>query len=211
MEGESPLLKEGGNAAKPLLTRFCVAKSVISPSKPPSLTENFPTEPRCYRSENLFRFCGGGGSVGKFFCRIGRCGIFCSVRLSHSFCGWEISTKRIQRTNRVRSRTVKKTPPAKSKNFPQEHPPKQGETNYRNAAAGALGGSSGRMREVWREKGHPPKGGPFSLQGLLHPIRPSTKRSRKTLTERTERKTKRTAKASGKRVAIRGVSAGLRR
>ena len=27
--------------------------------------------------------------------------------------------------------------------------------------------SSGGMREVWREKGPPPKGGPFSLQGLL--------------------------------------------
>ena len=117
----------------------------------------------------MFRFCGGGGSVGKFFCRIGRCGIFCRVRLSHSFCGWEISTKRIQRTNRVRSRTVKKTPPAQTKNFPQEHPPKQSETNYRNAAAGALGGSSGRMREVWREKEPPPKGGSFSLQGLSFP------------------------------------------
>ena len=30
--------------------------------------------------------------------------------------------------------------------------------------------SSGRMREVWREKGPHPKGGPFSLQGL--PISP---------------------------------------
>ena len=107
------------------------------------------------------------GFCGKVFLLLGETRISCRMRLSHSFCGWEISTKRIQRTNRVRSRTVKKTPPAKSKNFPQEHPSKQSETNYRNAAAGALGGSSGRMREVWREKGHPPKGGPFSLQGLL--------------------------------------------
>lgn len=30
MEGESPLLKDGGNAEKPLLTRFCVAKSQIT-------------------------------------------------------------------------------------------------------------------------------------------------------------------------------------
>ncbi len=67
MEGESPLLKEGGNAAKPLLTRFCVAKSVISPSKPPSLTENFPTEPRCYRSEICFAFCDCGVLWESFF------------------------------------------------------------------------------------------------------------------------------------------------
>ena len=194
MEGESPLLKAGALSLQTSLSHRELSH------RTPLLQE------RKFVSLLWWR-----GSVGKFFCRIGRCGIFCRVRLSHSFCGWEISMKRIQRTNRVRSRTVKKTPPAQTKNFPQEHPPKQSETNYRNAAAGALGGSSVRMREVWREKGHPPKGGPFSLQGLLHPIRPSSKRSRKTLTERTERKAKRTAKASGKRVAIRGVSAGLRR
>ena len=56
MEGESPLLKDGGNAAKPLLTRFCVAKSVISPSKPPSLTENFPQAHPPVQCEDLFRF-----------------------------------------------------------------------------------------------------------------------------------------------------------
>ena len=54
MEGESPLLKDGGNAAKPLLTRFCVAKSVISPSKPPSLTENFPHVPATQEAEFYF-------------------------------------------------------------------------------------------------------------------------------------------------------------
>ena len=86
MEGESPLLKEGGNAAKPLLTRFCVAKSVISPSKPPSLTENFPTEPRCYRSENLFRFLWRRGFCGKVFLLLGETRISCRMRLSHLFC-----------------------------------------------------------------------------------------------------------------------------
>ena len=194
MEGESPLLKDGA-----LSLQTSLSHRELSPC------------PRHLRGENLFRFFESGGDMGKVFLLLGETRISCRVRLSHSFCGWETSTKRIQRTNRVRSRTVKKTPPAQTKNFPQEHPPKQSETNYRNAAAGAFEGSSGRMREVWREKGHPPKGGPFSLQGLLHTIRPSSKRSRKTLTERTERKAKRTAKASGKRVAIRGVSAGLRR
>ena len=95
--------------------------------------------------------------------------------------------------------------------LPPRAPVKAKRNKLSQCKVGALGGSSGRMREVWREKGHPPNGGPFSLQGLLHPIRPSSKRSRKTLTERTERNAKRTAKASGKRVAISGVSAGLRR
>ena len=182
-------------------------------SLPPNLPlspRTFPQNPAVTGAKICFAFCDCGVLWESFFVGLGGAGFSAGCGFALNLWG-EISTKRIQRTNRVRSRTVKKTPPAKSKNFPQEHPPKQSETNYRNAAAGALGGSSGRMREVWREKGHPPKRGPFSLQGLLHPIRPSSKRSRKTLTERTERKAKRTAKASGKRVAIRGVSAGLRR
>ena len=39
----------------------------LSPSKPPSLTENFPARPRHDTGEDLFRFCGGGGLVGKFW------------------------------------------------------------------------------------------------------------------------------------------------
>ena len=63
------------------------------------------------------------------------------------------------------------SPPPKptNKNFPQEHPPLHCESNLRFAGAGALGGSSGRLREVWREKEPPPKGGSFSLQGLSFP------------------------------------------
>ena len=70
-------------------------------------------------------------------------------------------------TNRVRSRTFQsKPPPAEIKTSPKSTRPKQSERNFRHAKAGALGGSSGRMREVWGEKGHPPKGGLFSSQGL---------------------------------------------
>ena len=71
MEGESPLLKDGGNAAKPLLTRFCVAKSVISPSKPPSLTENFPHVPATYKVKICFAFCVWQGHGGSFFVALG--------------------------------------------------------------------------------------------------------------------------------------------
>ena len=64
------------------------------------------------------------------------------------------------------------------------------EPNFLPAWAGARGGSSGRMREVWREKrrfckaksadsgfaalNSPPKGGPFSLQGLFSSIQAYT-------------------------------------
>ena len=71
-----------------------------------------------------------------------------------------------------RSPTGREAAPSKaylqnySKTSPTSTRPKHREPKFLPARAGALGGSSGRMREAWREKGHPPKGGPFSLQGL---------------------------------------------
>ena len=89
-------------------------------------------------------------------------------------------------TNRARSRTLQKPPPPQpTKTSPKSTRAKQSESNLRHVRAGALGGSSGRLREVWREKrrfckaksadsgfaalNSPPKGGPFSLQGLPLP------------------------------------------
>ena len=92
LEGESPLLKDGGNAEKPLLTRFCVAKSVISPSKPPSLTENFPQEHPLRQSENLFRFAWCGCSWGKFLFRAGG-EKFLHGTASRPVGGWEAGDK----------------------------------------------------------------------------------------------------------------------
>ena len=63
----------------------------------------------------------------------------------------------------------KSIPPRATKTSPESTRTKHRETILCHVQAGALGGSSGRMREVWREKGHPPKGGPFSLQGLPSP------------------------------------------
>ena len=60
-------------------------------------------------------------------------------------------------------------PSKPTKTFPESTRTKQSESNNRHARAGALGGSSGRMREVWREKETPPKGVSFSLQGLPPP------------------------------------------
>ena len=63
----------------------------------------------------------------------------------------------------------KKSPPPQST---QKLPPRAPAPNIANQISSPqrrvlVGGSSGRMREAWREKGHPPKGGPFSLQGLF--------------------------------------------
>ncbi len=59
--------------------------------------------------------------------------------------------------------------PLQPKTSPQDPATTKSEPNFRSSHGGVLWGSSGRMREVWREKGHPPKGGLFSLQGLSHP------------------------------------------
>ena len=65
----------------------------LSPSKPPSLTENFPTEPRHLRSENLFRFLEWrehGGSFwvlgGRFFSECGCRACFAGGRRRESVC-----------------------------------------------------------------------------------------------------------------------------
>ena len=79
----------------------------------------------------------------------------------------------------------KSIPPRATKTSPESTRTKQSETKFHHAKAGALGGSSGRMREVWREKGHPPKGGPFSHPGLLlTPPRSFPNFAKKTLTRR---------------------------
>ena len=59
----------------------------------------------------------------------------------------------ISKTKRVRSRTLQKNTSQKTKNFPQEHPPKHSETNFRHIRAGALGESS---RERGRFGGREP-------------------------------------------------------
>ena len=91
-----------------------------------------------------------------------------------------------------RTRQQVRTSPINQKTSPKSTRPKHREPNFLPAKAGALGGSSGRMREVWREKrrfckaksadsgfaalNSPPKGGPFSLQGLFSSIQAYTTR-----------------------------------
>ena len=63
MEGER---KDLGGREPPLSERG------LSPSKPPSLTENFPQEHPPMQCEDLIRFVLGGCAWGKFFISGGR-------------------------------------------------------------------------------------------------------------------------------------------
>ena len=80
-------MKDGLNAAKPLLTRFCVAKSVTyPPNLPDPPRTSLMSPPFTRRSfDSLFE---NGGDMGEAFLLVGEVRIFCRVRLSHSFCEW---------------------------------------------------------------------------------------------------------------------------
>ena len=141
MEGESPLFRRGGSLPPnlPLSPR-------TSPISPPFRKRRF---------DSLFVVA---GIWGKFFV-FGEVRIFCRVRLSHSFCGWNLGTRlgyhhpeRLLPANRVRSRTLQSpcTSQSDKKTSPKSTRKKQSEPNLRNAKAGALGGSSREVREVWR-------------------------------------------------------------
>ena len=80
--------------------------------------------------------------------------------------------------NKRDSRTLQKirTSQTKPKTSPMSPPLFKNKTNLRFLSGGVMGGSSGKMREVWREKKPHPKGGFFSLQGLSpfpFPLSPS--------------------------------------
>ena len=63
---------------------------------------------------------------------------------------------------------------------------KKAKQNFARVMVGVLWGSSGRMREAWREKEPPPKGGSFSLQGLP-PLPPPRQPQNETVEEVEER------------------------
>ena len=78
LEGRNPSPKEGFLRlqglplfAPTIFRRKNLTKEGILPSKPPSLTENFPQEHPPLQSEDLFRFVWGGCSWGKFFVGLG--------------------------------------------------------------------------------------------------------------------------------------------
>ena len=124
----------------------------------PELPHKTPAIPRV---KICFAFLDGRGLVGKFW--LGReVGIFeeCGYRTrlaGGSAVGYDIQAKYIlqmrptHKTGAIAA-PYKNTSP-KTKNFPQEHPPKHSETNFRHIRAGALGESS---RESGRFGGREP-------------------------------------------------------
>ena len=153
--------------------------------------ENFPQEHPPLYGENLFRYV-WAGALGESFLFLGR--YFYMVRLSHPFCVWgafgeytllgyHIQPHSPRQSGAIAALFKNSHLPPKPK-LPHKTPTlKKAKQNFARVMVGVLWGSSGRLREVWREKEHPPKGGSFSLQGLSIPYllqdSPRTKRSRR--------------------------------
>ena len=196
MEGESPLLKEGALSLQTSLSHRELSH------RTPLLQER--------KFVSLFVTA---GFCGKVFLSDWEVRDFLQGAASRSICGGKYLRNAFNEPIGCEAAPSKKHLPPKAKTSPKStrHQTK------RNKSLPCTGGCSwGKFGED--EGGLEGEGTPSERGALLpprssfpHPIRASSKRSRKTLTERTERKTKRMAKASGKRVAIRGVSAGLRR
>ena len=166
-------------------------KEGLSPSKPPSLPRTFPKSTRPYMAKICFAMF-GRVLLGKVFLFLGR--YFYMVRLSHPFCVWgafgeytllgyHIQPHSPRQSGAIAALFKNSHLPPKPK-LPRKTPTiKKAKQNFARVMVGVLWGSSGRLREVWREKEHPPKGGSFSLQGLSIPYllqdSPRTKRSRR--------------------------------
>ena len=116
------------------------------------------------------------------------------VRLSHPFCVWDafgeytllgyhIQPHSPRQSGAIAALFKNSHLPPKPKLLHKTPTIKKAKQNFARVMVGVLWGSSGRLREVWREKEHPPKGGSFSLQGLSIPYllqdSPRTKRSRR--------------------------------
>ena len=88
----------------------------------------------------MFRFCGGGVLWESFFVGLGGAGFSAGCGYRTLFVGGKYLRNAFNEPIGCEAALSKNTS-RQTKNFPQEHPPKQSETNYRNAAAGALGES----------------------------------------------------------------------
>ena len=152
--------------------------------------ENFPQEHPPLYGENLFRYV-WAGALGESFLFLGRyffaeCGfapVLCVGRIWRISFAWVLYPITLRPPIGRDSRTLQKfPPPIQAQKLPHKTPTiKKAKQNFARVMVGVLWGSSGRLREVWREKEHPPKGGSFSLQGLSIPYllqdSPRTKRS----------------------------------
>ena len=169
-------------------------KEGLSPSKPPSLPRTFPKSTRPYMAKICFAMF-GRVLLGKVLCFWG--GIFIWCGFAPVLCVgriWRISFAWISYPTALPppigcdSRTLQKfPPPIQAQKLPHKTPTiKKAKQIFARVMVGVLWGSSGRLREVWREKEHPPKGGSFSLQGLP-PLPPPRQPQNETVEEEEER------------------------
>ena len=143
----------------------------LSPSKPPSLTENFPHNPAISEAKIWFVFRKWRGYGGSFLC-LGRWRFFAECGCRTLFVGGkrldmipyacaEIPPAGTRARHNCRTllsyRSGAKPHHIKrshllfqTKTSPKSTRTIQSETNFRHVRAGALGGSSGKVREVWR-------------------------------------------------------------
>ncbi len=156
MEGESPLLKDGALSLQTSLSH-----------------RELPPCPRRFRSEDLFRFWRVAGAWGKFLCLgryefVAECG--CRTPLAsgvHSDNKSYTRAERFPSVNRVRSRTFQsKPPPARNKNFPQEHPPKAKRKKFSPCKGGCSWGKFSGGQGGLEGRTPSPKEGVLRLQGL---------------------------------------------
>ena len=103
--------------------------------------------------------------------RVGECNLLTAVQC-HTY-----------QSSATAARCNNSPPPKPTKTSPNSTRPEQSETNLRSARAGAIGGSSGRLREVWRVGRPLRKGSPCASKVFLpltschlHPHRRRTSR-----------------------------------
>ena len=151
--------------------------------------ENFPQEHPPLHSENLFCYV-WAGALGESFLFLGR--YFYMVRLSHPFyvwgafggyplLGYHIQPHSPRQSGAIAALFKNSHLPPKPK-LPHKTPTiKKAKQIFARVMVGVLWGSSGRLREVWREKEQP------SERGFLLPPRSSSPTSSKTAPERNGR------------------------
>ena len=144
-----------------------------------------------FRKRRFGSFSGNGGVMGEVFCVWGG-GVFCRVRLSHAFCGWDAvrhDTLRVCRQAESRHSSKVSSPnasllpigceaapykafapPAPNKNFPQEHPHHTKRNKFSPYKGGCSWGKFSEGAGGLEGEGVLFQEDSLSLQGLSHSL-----------------------------------------
>ena len=155
--------KDLGGAGRPL--------SEGSPYPPnlPDPPRTSPMTPPFWKRRFVSLFVSGGvmGEVFVFW-KV----VFCKVRLSRLFCGWEaIRRYALHECPQIGCEAApckEFAPPARTKNFPREHPPYTKRIQSSLCMGGCSWGKFGVGQGGLEGRETPPKGVSLRLQGLSH-------------------------------------------